>query len=197
MNVGTQATKRGELAHLRTLADVVADFRVRYAHLINGAHYDPVAAYSAKAPNLSEAISRACAGRREDGKMFAMDSCIFKPARDEFTDRMTARTGLVARCKTFDDLHDVVEAAAVKGIGSLLIYNVTCRIGAHRGLEPRDHVYLHAGPLKGWKRLTGSRESPKRVSLSTLPDELTVLPPRLIEDLLCEYRDLLNPGFLS
>jgi hypothetical protein len=193
MNAGTKATARGEFDHLRTIADVVASFRERYK---DGHAYDPVAEYAGKARNIGEAINRATAGRKENGKMFAMDSRIDPKAREIFTEALIDIREDLRREVDFDQIYDLIEGVAPRGIGDLTIYNVTRRIGAYLKIEPLRYVYLHAGPLKGFKRLFGAKDNPKRVPIDSFPSELCSLAPVLIEDLLCEFREFLHPGLL-
>jgi hypothetical protein len=195
MNVGTRATARGEFDHLRTLADVVANFRERYKA---GVDYDPVVAHARSAGDIREAIQRATAGRGADGKMFAMDRRIDPKAREVFTEALIDIRDDIRRAIDFEELFDLVEGGAPRRIGDLTIYNVSMRIGAYLGLVPIRYVYLHAGPLRGWKRLFGSKGNPpKRLPLASFPPELRELSPVLVEDLLCEYRDFLCPGLMK
>jgi len=197
MNVGTKATREGHLAHLQTLRDIVADYRKRFRYT-SGAersegHHDPVVDFAKEAPDLRTAISRAVAGRRRDGKMFSEDSMVRASSKAELEAKLQRRHNALLDAMDFEALHDFIQSQAPWGCGRLIVYNVAARIGAFFRIEPEDYVYLHAGPLRAWKKLTGSRSSPVRVPVAELPRALRALPPHQIEDLLCEYRDLLHP----
>lgn len=201
MNVGTRQTRSGSLDHIKTLADLVAEFEVSFNYKAGverseGSH-DPVVDYCKEAATLSTAIARAVDGKRRDGKMFSEGSCIAKEAKSEFFSKLLSRVGKIAKAKDFDVLHDLVQSLAVKGIGNLTVYNVTARIAAWKGLEPVNFVYVHAGPLKGWKRLSNSKGNPVRVPVKQLPPELRKLSPHRVEDFLCEYSEFLHPGLIE
>ena len=76
------------------------------------------------------------------------------------------------------------------------IYAVSERIGAYLGLKPEAFLYLHAGPLVGWKNLTGCVGKPHRVPWSEVPPALRVLPNFEVENLLCEFRRHLHPRMM-
>ena len=94
--------------------------------------------------------------------------------------------------KTFEDLHEKVEALIrhIPGVGELMVYDTSLRIGANLGLSPKE-VFLHAGTRNGARALGLDT---KRVSIppDELPIELRDLKPREIEDLLCIYKDQLQ-----
>ncbi len=92
----------------------------------------------------------------------------------------------------FNALHDVIERLIrpIKGIGELVIYDVSVRVGAFLGLSPTV-VYLHAGAREGARALgfKGNRLDPRQ-----LPPVFGKLSPAEIEDCLCIYKDRLRSG---
>jgi hypothetical protein len=203
MNVGTKLTKSGALAHLSTLDDVVEDYIARFQDKFDtpsekhsAGHDDPVVDFCKEAKTLTTAIERAVAGRRRDGKMFSKGSCVPWDAKTELTKRLLARRDKVVRAKTFEQLYDIVAEASPKGIGYMSKYAVSERIGAYLGIKPEHFLYVHAGPLKGWKRLNGTRAKEGRVPVTDLPPPLRRIELYHVENLLCEYHELLHPGML-
>jgi hypothetical protein len=155
-----------------------------------------VVAYTKAAPDVYCAIVRACTNRGRDGKMFALGSCVRASARVEFATALARVARCIASATDFDDLYDVIASSRVAGIGPTTVYCTALRLGAHLGLEPRNYLYLHAGPLQGWRRLTGERGPVFRVPWSEVPAPLRRLEPHRAEDFLCEMRELLNPRML-
>ena len=102
----------------------------------------------------------------------------------------------IANITDFDPLYDLVKRSAPWGIGNMSIYAVSERIGAYLGLKPEAFLYLHAGPLVGWKNLTGCVGKPHRVPWSEVPPALRVLPNFEVENLLCEFRRHLHPRMM-
>lgn len=99
-------------------------------------------------------------------------------------------------CRSFHELLTSVERVigGIPGIGELMVYDTSLRLGAKLGLEP-DRVYLHSGTRTGAKRL-GLRTDRKWLSSDELPADLRQLPPCQVEDLLCIYKDHLSSGGL-
>jgi hypothetical protein len=203
MNVGTKLTKSGALAHLSTLDDIVEDYISRFqlkfesdhANHSKG-HDDPVVGFAKEAPSIAVAIARAVDGRRRDGKLFSKGSCVRNSSKAEMTKRLLARQSECQRAKSFEQLYDVVAKASPWGIGPMSKYAVTERVGAYLGIKPEAYLYVHAGPLQGWKRLTGHAPPEGRVPVSSLPPPLRRIELYHVENLLCEFRDLLHPGML-
>jgi hypothetical protein len=199
MNVGTQLTKSGALAHLKTLDDVVEDYKVRFSFSQASArnsvgHDDPVVDYCKEAPNLATAIGRACDGRRHDGKLFKKGSCVRTESKKELANKLRAKIETLRNAKDFEHIYGVVEATQVWGIGRMSVYAIAERIGAYLGIKPKAYLYLHAGPLEGWKRLMGYEPANGRVAVSVLPKPFRTIELYHVENLLCEYRELLHPG---
>jgi len=192
LNVGTRLTAQGAFAHITTLEQVVASYRERFDFSSQGGHHDPVLAWCKKAFTLESAIVRACSGRREDGKMFSKGSCVKTSSRGELATELLIRQEALEEVPDFEGVYDVVDGCGVKGIGRMMKYNVSERVGAYLKIYPQNFVYLHAGPLKGYRRLTGHRGEVHRVPKSSLPREFQELSIHDIEDCLCEYRDVLR-----
>jgi hypothetical protein len=201
MNVGTQLTKSGALIHLKTLEDVVADYKVRFNYKAgierSAGHHDPVVDFCREAEDPATCIKRAVDGRRKDGKLFSEGSCIRTKSKEKMTRTLLKKISALDKCRDFEQVYAIVEEAAPWGIGNLTVYNTTARIAAYYSIHPEEFLYVHAGPLKGWKALTGLRNNPHRVSVLSLPKPLRKLPMHRVEDLLCEYNELLHPGMIN
>lgn len=203
MNVGTRLTKTGALVQLNTLAKVVKDFEERFDYKAgierSKGHHDPVVDVCREAKTLEECIKKAVDGRRRDGKVFSEGSCVRNSSKKKFTIKLIkekAKFSLAAK-RGFEAVYEIVSKNAVWGIGDLSVYNVTARIAAYFNVHPKAFLYLHAGPRKGWRALTGSKKNLKVVPRSDVPKALLKLPMHRIEDLLCEYSEFLHPGLLK
>jgi hypothetical protein len=147
--------------------------------------------------DLGKVIKMAIDGRRRDGKVFSEGSCIRWSSKEKFTTELLARRKAVAKATSFEEVYAVVKEAAPWGIGPTTWYNVTNRIAAHLGFGPKEFLYVHAGPLQAWKRLTGKRPRDHRIPVTELPPAFKRLPIYKLEDLLCEFREHLHPGMLT
>ena len=102
-----------------------------------------------------------------------------------------------SECKSFHDVFLIVEKAigSIPGVGELMVYDTSLRIGANLGLEP-ERVYLHSGTRKGAARL-GLRTESDWLLPTQLPTDLQTLTPSQVEDLLCIYKDYLGSDHLE
>jgi hypothetical protein len=203
MNEGTKLTRAGAFSKLKTLDDCVNYYLSRPEFVYSGSdpnrsegHHDPLIDMCREEKDLAKVIKMAVDGRRRDGKIFSEGSCLRKSSKEEFSKALSARKKAVAKASSFEDVYAEVKAAAPWGIGPTTWYNVTNRIAAHLGHGPKDYLYVHAGPLMAWRRLTGKTPPDYRVPVKDLPPAFRKLSVHKLEDLLCEFREHLHPGML-
>ncbi len=190
MNVGTQREARGELAHLKTLQDCVEQFVADHGK--EGTH-DKVMPFVLKSPSLKVAIARAIDGAMENGKKFHFGTCVRNSSKEEWTKLLQeAPPSWVRKMSSFEAVYDWMAAKAPWGIGDFMKYVAAQRVAAYLKIEPKEYVYLHAGPRKGFKALMGGSPKSFRVPKTSFPDEMQVLKPSKIEDFLCEMRQTLG-----
>jgi len=94
--------------------------------------------------------------------------------------RLQAAAKRIAAASDFAALHGIVEReiGSIRGIGTLTVYDIAHRLGAHFGKAPAL-VYLHAGTRKGAEvfGLSGDSIDPRK-----LPSPFSRLSPAEIED---------------
>jgi len=129
-----------------------------------------------------------------DGAKLSHQRRIPETSLSEARDRLLENLAALRASKTFDELHDSIEAMIrpIRKIGELAVYDITLRIGARFGIEP-DKVYLHRGTRDGAKAL-GLEFRKSALELGELPKPLRVLTAREIEDVLCIYKDYFATG---
>lgn len=202
MNMGTKLFKSGIFDHIRTLSDVVEAYWLLFEKSKQGeAHDDPVVEWCREAESLNQAIRRAVDGRRRDGKMFSKGTCVRASSKASLSKNLEYiadhQPEKFLKASSFEDIYDIVDECSPWGIGRMIRYAVTERIGGYLGIEPKNYLYLHAGPLEGWKRLTGARGTIYRVPWSTVPEPFKTVPVFHLENLLCEFRLVLKPEMLD
>ncbi len=140
-------------------------------------------------------LQRVAYCRGKDGKKYAHQYRITKLACDHSYQilKKLSYEGI----QDFDSLHRYLtdNLISVRGVGKLYIYDATLRIGNHLGFEP-DLIYLHAGTLEGAKNL----ELPTRkgyLKVVDLPQALRKLEPKVIEAVLCIYKDCFKNGKIT
>ena len=140
--------------------------------------------------SLASAIKRAGMAQRRDLKRYSHQRRLRKAVLKAATAEL--HRAKVGNATDFDDLHDRVEGAigSLVGIGELMIYDTSLRLGAHLGLLPR-RVYLHRGTRRGARAL-GLDWRAKSVAVRDCPRELGVLQAHEIEDCLCIFKDKLK-----
>lgn len=107
------------------------------------------------------------------------------------------RRSKLESCKTFEALEEKIHGAVhdMDRIGDLYTYDVAQRIGAYLGLKP-EHVYLHAGTLRGARNL-GLRPRRRFLHMDELPPSLQGIDAALLEDFFCMKKDCLRPSMLG
>jgi len=137
-------------------------------------------------PSAREALARAARAERPDGKRHDHQRLIPKQAMREVGRRIPRLS--TAGVWTFEELLQRIETliGAIDGVGPLMVYDTSLRIGAMVGVEP-DRVYLHAGTREGARSL-GIATERGFLLVEELPPQLRRLKPREVEDLLCIYK---------
>lgn len=159
---------------------------------------DEVVAHCAAAGSFPEAVERAVASLRPNGKMHNHQSRVTLKARLRYGASIMSSLDIERRkrIKTFDALFDHLHdlGQSIEGIGEVTIYDVATRIGAWLHLEVTS-LYLHAGVRIGWDLLHGkpSSRALMRVEATALPRALRRIPADECEDMLCAYREYLKP----
>lgn len=142
---------------------------------------------------VSDAIKEAALCLTEKGKRHPHQYRIPGESLAEANRRLQQKRGKIKECKTFGDLHHMVNAVTrdIWMIGELTVYDIATRIGAYLGLMPAK-VYMHRGTREGSKALGFTGKEPT-IEVDQLPPEFAVLKPYEIEDCLCIYKqDLKN-----
>lgn len=198
MNVERLFAKHPPREPLTSIAAIIRDWTWRFGEGGVEAHRrDPCEPFTAAAENLLEAIRRACASRGANGKMWNHQSKVPEKVRRELASRLTLHLNAVRSATDFDALYSLIDSIAPRGIGPVTKYDVAARLAAFLKLEYRT-LYLHAGALEGWCRLTGEYEyKDVKIPRRKIPPVLLAVSINEIEDLLCTYRELLTPEMLS
>lgn len=98
----------------------------------------------------------------------------------------------IKNCENFNKLYELIYKNKIKGIGGLTVYDIALRIGAFLKKLPEKEIYLHAGTLKGYKKLmkiNRKMDGLIKVDVSSLPSPFCKMKGYEAEDLLCIYRD--------
>ncbi|HKU17643.1 MAG TPA: hypothetical protein VJP80_00020 [Candidatus Saccharimonadales bacterium] len=146
-------------------------------------------------PNLRKTIEMATLAKSPSGKRLSHQYRIPSRVLEESCQCLLGKVAELEAASSFEELHDVVHATIcdISGIGKLTVYDTALRIGAFRGLAPRN-VFLHAGTRVGARKL-GLDTSQEFLPFSIFPTELRVLKPREIEDVLCIYKHRFNAAW--
>ncbi len=138
----------------------------------------------------SEAIRKAALSELPSGKRHPHQRRIPRALLEQAEARLQGIGRKLVSANNFAELHRAVktEIGSLKGIGTLTVYDVAHRIGAHLKKAP-ERVYLHAGTRIGARTfgISGDSFDPK-----ILPKPFSRLAPSEIEDCLCIYKDELR-----
>jgi hypothetical protein len=181
-----QRSARQSLPQFHSLSDVIDDY-IRRHRVSSAAEMDFF-----RNENFPVAIEYAALYKLANGHRHPHSYRRTPEALAEAYRRLQAIPGEMRKCSSFEALHDLIEREirGIDDIGSLTVYDVATRIGAHLHLEP-EKVYLHSGTEKGARALgLGARR--KTLEPAELPIEFGRLTAREIEDCLCLYKDVLG-----
>jgi hypothetical protein len=139
--------------------------------------------------SLHEAIEKATLAVLPSGKRFSHQRLIPKTVLAKALATMTRMDRDLSNCANFNELHSMVRKTigSIRGVGPLMIYDTSHRLGAFLGLHP-ERVYLHAGTRAGAKALK-IKKLGSTLEMSQLPVEFHRLRPEQIEDCLCVYKN--------
>ena len=176
--------RRNNAQNAESFERIVHDYRTKYQEGEN-----KVLRFYAGIPSLKRAIETAALAKLPSGKRHPHQYRLRKPTLEEAKDRLLSAEVTLRNSETFDDLFHVVkrEIDGIWGVGELMIYDTTTRLGAHLGLEP-EKVYLHSGTRVGARAL-GLGRGREAIEVAELPEPLQQLQPHEIEDVLCIYKD--------
>ena len=144
-------------------------------------------------PTLQTAIKTAGMALDSREKRFSHQRRLRDGALKLGTDALLEAEREIARCRTFDELFEVVKKAVgeIRNLGELYVYDTAFRLGCKLGLMPTK-VYLHSGTRDGARVLGLQTRDTQALDVSILPRGLQVLEPHEIEDVLCIYKDQLT-----
>lgn len=141
-------------------------------------------------PSLKAALKRAGMAKRPDGKRYdhqrRLPAIVLRKATAELL------RAPLTKANDFNNLHRCVKNAisSIRGVGELMIYDTSLRVGAKLGLLP-ERVYLHSGTRHGARAL-GLNWRAEHLEVRECPREFHVLSPHEIEDCICIYKDRLK-----
>lgn len=166
---------------LDSYAAIVRDYLKHYK-----ASADAVLLFYQQIPTLDDAIKKAAYAELPNGKRHPHQYRLKRANLKKVHYRL--RNCNLAACETFHELFETVEDAigGISGIGELMIYDTTHRLGAHLGLQP-ERVYLHAGVRVGAVAL-GFEKSRKWLETTELPRPFRRLTAQQLEDCFCIYK---------
>jgi len=140
--------------------------------------------------NLVDTIKYAAIARDQNDKKHSHQKRINNDTLNKFAHNLQLKSNEIENVRDFDSLIKIIESNKVNGISSLAIYDTAHRIGIKLNIIP-DKVYIHAGTLKGAKKLLGKKINSKFIDKSEFP---TIFQKQNvtcdeIEDILCIYKD--------
>jgi len=142
---------------------------------------------------LEAAIEKAALAINSRGKRYHHQRRLKQGALQRAKEALLLNSEAIEESNSFDDLFDLINRLVrpIEGIGELYVYDTALRISAKVGLLPQ-RVYLHAGTRDGAEKMGLDHEA-TALEVKTLPPEFDRLEPHEVEDLLCIFKDDLEP----
>jgi hypothetical protein len=176
--------RTSSLGQLRSLAEVVADYRASGARDAR----DELRFYRGL-PSLRAAVhaaGHALAGpEKRHSHQYTRPGAVLRKCAA----LLELQLSTIRHAQSFEKPHRIIEdtIGALRGVGPLMVYDTALRIGAKLGLEP-NVVFLHAGVQDGARNL-GLDATAAWLEMAAVPKELRHLRPLEAEDVLCIYKD--------
>jgi hypothetical protein len=141
---------------------------------------------------LEEAVERAIMSVTFDGKRHPHQTRIPGERLEEARDRLLSAIPDLKNYRGFAELFEFVEwvIKPIHGIGELVVYDTSTRIGYKLGLYP-ERVYLHRGTRDGAYAL-GLGRGRATIAVEELPEPFHQLTADELEDCLCVYKEALE-----
>lgn len=155
------------------------------------AHHERGVRRYQKMPSLEDAIHHAALAKPEKGNRESHQRRLKLRDLKRFEEKLQRMRHAVKRCRSFEELHEVVAKQKVKGVGPLAIYDTAARIGAYLRCRPKKMVYLHAGARAG-ANVLGLKSEKGRIAMADLQSPLKKLRADDVENFLCIYKKWLE-----
>lgn len=141
-------------------------------------------------PDLQTAVDVAARAVNREGKRYShqykirADSiCSARQRLARDLDRIKGAANFGVLVRTIKEILNPTD-----GVAELYVYDCALRVGAFLGYLPKQ-IFLHAGTRDGARAL-GLEWKERFLYVSDMPEELRVLEPYEIEDVLCIYKDM-------
>ena len=156
---------------------------------------DRVVKYVLKQKNIEEAINTAVISRAENGKKHSHQRRLPNNCLEDYAQKLLEIKKQISQTKSFDSLYMLLEQNRIHGVGELLIYDVSVRIGEYLKIYP-ETIYVHAGTRIGLQNLQKEKIHEKQIKKETLPEPFrsSDLTPGQLEDFFCIYKDIFSNG---
>lgn len=140
-------------------------------------------------PDLATAVDIAARCVNREGKRFSHQYKIRTESIAAARKRLGANLARIEAATNFGVLIKTIQEILrpTDGVAELYVYDCALRIGAYLGHLPKQ-VFLHAGTRDGARAL-GLPAGERFLYMSEMPEELRVLEPNEVEDVLCIYKD--------
>ena len=154
---------------------------------------DRVVKYVLKQKNIEEAINTAVISRDENGKKHSHQRRLQNNCLEDYSQKLLKIKNQISQVKSFNSLYMLLEQNRIHGVGELLIYDVSVRIGEYLKIYP-ETIYIHAGTRIGLKNLLKRRIYEQTINKQNLPEPFRScdLTPGQLEDFFCIYKDIFS-----
>jgi hypothetical protein len=157
--------------------------------------YDSVIRFVLKQTEIEKVIAIAVKSRDEFGKMHSHQRRVPKIAFENFTEALMLVKKSIIEATEFDQLFSMIaiEGNKIFGVGEILIYDTSFRIGNWKNIFPRK-IFLYAGTRKGVERFMNRKIRNNYFLKEKLkpPFNTCKLECWQLEDFFCIYKDIFN-----
>jgi hypothetical protein len=154
---------------------------------------DKVVKYVLEQKNIEDVIITAVRSRDKDGKKHPHQKRLQNDYLENYVQKLLKIKNKIAQIESFNSLYMLLEGNKVHGVGEMLFYDVSVRIGEYLKMYP-ETIYVHAGTRTGLKNLLEREIHEKQIKKEILPEPFrsSDLTPGQLEDFFCRYKDIFS-----
>jgi hypothetical protein len=152
---------------------------------------DSVVKYVLEQKSIGDAINTAVMSKDKNEKKHSHQRRLQNNCLEDYAQKLLEIKNQISQVKSFNSLYILLEQNRIHGVGELLIYDVSVRIGEYLKIYP-ETIYIHAGTKTGLQNLLKRKIPEKQIKKEMLPEPFcsSDLTPGQLEDFFCIYKDI-------
>jgi hypothetical protein len=152
---------------------------------------DSVVQYVLEQEDIGNAIIKAVMSRAKNEKKHSHQWRLPNKVLENYSQILLKEKEEIEKIKSFDELFYLLDSLKIHGVGELLVYDASVRVGYFQKLFPQK-IYIHAGTRIGLERFLKRKIYGNTLEKQQLPEPFRScdLTPGQLEDFFCINKDI-------